>query len=68
MFRKLRGRIVEVYGTQESFAEAMELSKVTLNIKLNGKSDWSASEIVRACELLDIPLYEAWLYFFTEVV
>lgn len=64
MYRKLRGKIVEVYGTQEAFAEAMELSKVTLNVKLNGKTDWTSKEIVRACELLSIPLVDAWMYFF----
>lgn len=66
MYRKLRGKIVEVYGTQDAFSGAMEMSKVTLNLKLNCKSDWTAPEIVKACELLSIPLSEAWLYFFAE--
>lgn len=68
MFRKLRARIMEYYGTQENFADAMDMGRITLNTKLNGKSDWTASEIVKACKLLDIPMVDAWLYFFTEEV
>lgn len=36
-YRKLLGKIVEKYGTQIKFAEAMELSKRSLSLKLNGK-------------------------------
>lgn len=68
MFRKLRGKIVEVYGTQEAFAEAMGTTKTTINVKLNGKVDWTSSEIVKACKLLNINLANAWEYFFTYEV
>lgn len=68
MYRKLRARIMELFGTQGDFADAMDMGRITLNTKLNGKSDWTASEIVKACELLEIELSEAWLYFFNEEI
>ena len=63
-YAKLRGRIRAKYGTQESFAKAMELSPGTLSCKLRGVTDWTRSEIVRACELLSLSLEEGYAYFF----
>lgn len=63
-YTKLRGKIVEKFRTQGAFAEAMGMNKATLNGKLNNRSQWTADEITKACELLDIPLSEAYLYFF----
>lgn len=65
-YAKLRGRIVEKFRTQSSFAEAMEMNTATLNGKLNNRSQWTADEITKACELLDILLSEAHLYFFCK--
>lgn len=55
-YAKLRGKIREVFGTQEAFAVAMGMSTVTLSQKLNGKLEWKTSEIANACDLLGIPL------------
>lgn len=63
-YAKLRGRIVEKFGTQGAFAEAMGWRDALLSAKLNNKSEWAFSEVMKACELLDIPLSEAHLYFF----
>lgn len=63
-YAKLRGRIVEKFGSQSAFAEAMGMRKALLSAKLNNKSEWSFPEVMRACELLGIPLSEAHLYFF----
>lgn len=63
-YTKLRGKIVEVFRTQAAFADAMGMNKATLNGKLNNKSQWTADEITKACELLNIPLSEAHEYFF----
>lgn len=63
-YTKLRGKIVEVFRTQSEFAKAMDKNKATLNGKLNNKSQWTAEEITKACELLNIPLSEAHEYFF----
>lgn len=64
-YSKLYGKIREVYGTQPAFAKAMGMSTSALNLRLNGAVAWKSPEIVKACELLGIPLDEAHLYFFT---
>lgn len=63
-YKKLRGKIREKFDTQEDFAKAIGKSKSIVSKKLNNKSDWTREEIVRACEVLDIPLKDASLYFF----
>lgn len=64
-YRKLKGKIKEVYDTHAAFAEAMGLDPTTLSAKLNDKSEWKTGEIAKACELLHIPLEKTHLYFFT---
>lgn len=64
MYRKLKGKIKEVFDTQDSFAKDMEMSKTALSQRLNGSVEWKASEIAKACNLLHIPLSDAYLYFF----
>ena len=63
-FAKLRGLILEKFGTQDAFAEAMGMHTATLNAKLNGRSDWSGPEISLACKLLGLPLTRAHEYDF----
>lgn len=63
-YSKLRGKIREVFGTQEAFATAMGMDKSTLSAKLNGKTDWTKAEMEKACSLLGIPLMEMHFYFF----
>lgn len=65
-YSKLRGRIVEKYGSQAAFADAIDMSISTLNLKLNNKSEWSTTEIVEACKLLDVELIDTYSYFFKE--
>ena len=61
---KLRGRIRTYFSTQASFAQALEMSECALSQKLNGRSEWTAGEIRKSCELLGIPADEIHLYFF----
>lgn len=63
-FGKLREKIKAVYGTQMEFADAMGMNVATLNAKLNGKTDWTLSEIEKACALLGISMDEIKGYFF----
>lgn len=61
-YSKLLGRIVEIVGTQSSFAEKMGLSERSISLKLNGKVGWKQNEIAKACTVLaikdeDIPAY-----------
>lgn len=63
-YSKLRGKIREVFGTQEALATAMGMNTATLSAKLNNKSDWTTGEMERACSLLGISLMEMHEYFF----
>lgn len=65
-FKKLRGDIRALYDSQEAFAEAMGMSPATLSKKLNGKSEWSRPEMERAMCLINKPLEQTGLYFFSE--
>ncbi len=64
-YSKLTGKIVEKFGNRKNFAQAMELSERSLSLKLNGKISWKQTEIVNACDLLDITHNEIAMYFFT---
>ncbi len=65
---KLRGKIKEVFETQDAFAEAMGMDRSTMSLKLNDKSNWTSDEIVRACDLLGISCERLHLYFFSAKV
>lgn len=65
-YAKLRGRIVEKFGSQSAFAAAVGWREALLSAKLNNKSKWEFSEVMKVCELLEIPLSEAHLYFFCD--
>lgn len=64
-YSKLYGKIKEVFGTQEAFAEAMEMSRTAINARLKQTVEWKSPEIVKACELLGIPLADSHEYFFS---
>jgi hypothetical protein len=64
-YSKLRGRIVEFFGTNASFADAMGIDRSSLSFKLNNKTPWKREEIEKACVLLEIPIEEVHLYFFS---
>lgn len=65
-YSRLRGRIVEKFGYQSAFAAAMGWYEARLSAKLNNKSQWTFNEVMKACEVLEIPLDEAHLYFFCD--
>ena len=67
-YKKLLGRIVEVYVTQYEFAKALGISEHSLSIKLNNKVYFKQKEITKACELLGIAPTEISDYFFTPEV
>lgn len=69
-YSKLRGRIIEKFGSIKAFAEAYGISPVTMSYKLNGKIAVSMDDIVKmsAPELLDIKPSEYHVYFFTPKV
>ena len=54
-YSKLRGRIVEKYGSQMSFAKAMDISeKNTFSKKCLEKRTWKQPEIRLAIKLLGL--------------
>lgn len=64
MYGKLRDRIATRYSTMAAFADALGIGRATLSLKLNNQSSFTASEISRACVLLEIPASEIGDYFF----
>ena len=64
MYLKLRGRIVEKYGTIGAFADDIGLSKNSVSMKLNKKKGFSQSDILLWCEKLGIPKSDIGDYFF----
>lgn len=63
---KLKGRIIEVFGTQGAFAEALGVQQRTVSWKLKNKRELTRAEIERWCELLKIEREDIADYFFTE--
>lgn len=64
-YSKLRGKIVECYGSQASFAKKVELSERTLSLKLNGKIGFTQTDIESFVDALGIKRSEIQSYFFT---
>lgn len=67
-YRKLRGRIVEKYGTQSNFAKVNNISDRSMSLKLNNGIGLSQKEIVSWCNQLDIPISDIPAYFFARKV
>lgn len=67
-YSKLRGRIREICGTQEAFADMMGISKQTMSAKLNNKSEFTQPEIIKAVNVLMLGYDEISPYFFTPLV
>ncbi len=61
---KLRGRIIEKFGTLGAFADAYGCDYSTLSRMLSEGHNWKKSEIKKCSDLLDIPMDELILYFF----
>lgn len=63
-YKKLKGRITELFGTRQKFAEKLCLSSTSLSLKLNGKTSFSQSDITMWSEILGITPDEYGSYFF----
>lgn len=64
-YSKLRGKIREKFGTQEKFANCIEMSDQLVSGRLNNQSSWKQSEILRACNALGIPKQNIPDFFYT---
>lgn len=65
-YSKLRGRIVEMYGSQKEFSKAVNLSEQSITAKLNGRSDFSQDDIIQWSNVLQIELGDIGAYFFNQ--
>lgn len=54
LYRKLSGRIVEKYGSNKKFAEAVGISEVSMSKKMTGRVGISQQDMILWAELLDI--------------
>lgn len=53
-YRKLKGRITELYGTQAAFSKALGLSVNSVSKKLTGKTEFCQSDVEAWAKLLNI--------------
>lgn len=67
-YSKLRGKIVEIFNTQSSFAVAMGWSERTLSLKINSLRPWKQPDICRDVKLLGLTDEDIPTYFFTTEV
>ena len=65
-YSKLRGKIREVFKTQENFAKSVGISSASLSAKLTGKVQFTQNEINTICALLEIDSAEIAVYFFNR--
>ena len=63
---KLRGKIVEKFGTLENFAKELGTTRQTLSNKMNKKIPWKQDQIETVCMILDIDKSQIFEYFFSE--
>lgn len=67
-YNKLRGRIVEIFGSQSRFAEEIGQSEQNITAKLAGRSSFTQDNIVTWCQALNIDQADIGSYFFTREV
>lgn len=63
-YAKLRGRIVEKFGTIRAFADEIGMTTAGMSKKLTGKAGFSQQDIENWAYKLDIPKNEYIDYFF----
>lgn len=65
-YSKLRGRIVEKFGSIEAFSNNTKITNVSVSKKLNNKIPISRADMIEWSELLEIPLEEYGLFYCTK--
>lgn len=63
-YNKLRGKIIEVFGSQREFAKELGMTEQSVTAKLNMRTDFSQGDIIKWCELLGIAHEDINEYFF----
>lgn len=67
-YSKLKGKIKEVYNTQNNFAKALGIGRTSVSQRLNNHSEFTQNEIYKTCQLLGIGLDKLDEYFFNYKV
>ncbi|MBE6685748.1 MAG: DUF739 family protein [Ruminococcaceae bacterium] len=67
-YKRLKGRIKEVCGTQKEFSKQMNLSNQSVSKKLNNVVEFTQDEIMDAVKVLSIPGESITDYFFCTKV
>lgn len=65
-YAKLRGRIIEMYGSQREFAKEVGMKNETLSRKMTGKVYFRQDEIYKIASLLGIGTEQLDNYFFCK--
>jgi hypothetical protein len=63
-YAKLRGRIKEVFGSQDAFAKEIGLDSSSVSAKLNNKTEWTRKQIIDAATALNLSVEDIPDYFF----
>ena len=67
-YSKLRGRIVEKFGSMRKFAAALGVSVQAVSQYLNNKAKFGQRAIEKWCTVLEIDFDDAGAYFFKRKV
>lgn len=67
-YSKLRGRIIEKYGSQTAFVKSFGTSENTFSMKMNNKVRFTSDDIIKISQMLEIPEDKIGLYFFNQKV
>ena len=67
-YSKLLGRMKECGYTQEKLANAIGITKSTLNQNLKNKANFNHPEMQKICKVLNITGEEVYVIFFTSEV
>lgn len=65
-YNKLRGRIIEIFGSQKAFSKKINLSEQSITAKLNGRSDFSQNDILKWSNALNMDKKDIGIYFFNQ--
>ena len=67
-YNKLRGRIVEKFGSQAAFSKEIGQSEQIVTAKLAGRSSFTQDNIIKWSEALDIDQNDIGSYFFAQIL
>ena len=65
-YGRIRGKIKQVFGSMELFAEAWGKSLSIVSKKLNGKIKLTSDDMEEWCQLLGIQIEQVHEYFFAD--